>query len=418
MQMVLKEKIRQHLIRNYDVFKGSIKESELRKTIEKAIKDIVDREYLIVNAAERKRIVDDLVDEVTGFGPLKPLLEDPSVTEIMVNGPNNIYIEKDGKMQVSKIKFDDSRQLYNVIHKIVSPSHRRVDESTPYVDLSLPDGSRVNVILPPLSLLGPVVTIRKFLKKLRSMDDLVGLGTLTQEMADFLIACVRTKVNIIFAGATGAGKTTTLNILSSYISEDERIITIEDTSELRLQQEHVVSLETRQSNIEGKGEVTIRDLFINTLRMRPDRIILGEIRSEEALDLLQAITSGHAGSLAVIHANSPKDVVTRLETMVLSSGIALPQWVVRTQIGSAIDIIVQNVQLQDGSRKITHITEVCDVLENNEIVLRDLFRFEIEEIDDEGNVSGEWVTTGVVPNFYPMFKKFGLNVSKKMFEAK
>lgn len=413
----LKEKIRQHLIRQYDVFKGSMSDKKLHENIEKAIKEVANREYLVINAEQRKKIIEELSDEVVGFGPLKTLLNDNSITEIMVNGPHHIYIEKDGKMQLSKVKFDDERQLYNVIHKIVSPTHRRVDESMPYVDLSLEDGSRVNVILPPLSLVGPVVTVRKFLKQLRQIEDLVKLDTLTKDMSDFLVACVRAKINIIFAGATGAGKTTTLNILSSYISKDERIISIEDTSELRLQQEHVVGLETRQSNIEGKGEITIRDLFINSLRMRPDRIILGEIRGEEALDLLQAISSGHAGSLAVIHANSPLDVVSRLETLVLSSGIALPQWLVRRQIAIGINLIVHNVQLPDGSRKITQITEVMGELENDEIVLRDIFRFDIEGIDDKGSVEGQWKTTGVVPSFYPSFKRQGIKVPEKIFTA-
>lgn len=412
----LKEKVRKHLVRHYDIFKTSAKTEEVRADIEKAISEIIDREYLIVSLEERKKVASEILDEVVGFGPLKSLLEDPAITEIMVNGPHQIYTEKKGKMELSSIKFDDEQQLYNVIHKIVSPTHRRVDESTPYVDLSLADGSRVNIILPPLSLVGPVVTIRKFLQQLRSMDDLVKLDTMTKEMAEFLIACARSKINIIFAGATGAGKTTTLNILSSYISKDERIVTIEDTAELRLQQQHVVRLETRQANIEGKGDISIRDLFINSLRMRPDRIILGEIRSAEALDLLQAITSGHAGSLSVIHANSPADVVTRLETMVLSSGVPLPQWVVRKQIGTALDLIVQNVQLPDGSRKIVNITEVCNELQNDEIALKDIFRFELEDIDAKGEVHGKWKTTGVIPSFYSSFKRYGVNISERVFK--
>jgi len=334
----------------------------------------------------------------------------------MVNGPDNVYAEKNGMMALTDIKFESSRQLLQTIEKIMAPTQRRVDESSPYVDASLPDGSRVNIVLPPLSLVGPIITIRKFSRDIATMDDLIKRDTLTDKMAKFLIAAIRAKLNIIFAGATGVGKTTTLNVLSHYIDESERIITIEDTNELRLKQKHVVPLEARQANVEGKGEVTIRDLFKNSLRMRPDRIILGEIRGSEALDMLQAISSGHDGALAVLHASSPSDVVSRIETMIITSNTAIPLWAIRRQMSNAIDIIVMQEQLLDGRRKVTHITEVQGV-QNDEVVLRDLFSYEISGISEETKqVMGQWKSWGVVPSFYPRFKLRGLDVPQEIFQ--
>ena len=414
----IKEKVRQQLISgDYFFGKKTIDKEKLKKDILKTIDYVGTLERITLSAEDKEKIVSELVDEVAGLGPLSTLLSDPEVSEIMVNGPGVVYAEKNGEMFLTDIKFDNNRQLIQTIEKIMAPTQRRVDESSPYVDASLPDGSRVNIILPPLSLIGPVITIRKFSREVVSIEDLLKSDTMTEKMAQFLIASVKAKLNIIFAGATGVGKTTTLNILSSYIADDERIITIEDTAELRLKQKHVVPLETRQMNVEGKGEVSIRDLFKNSLRMRPDRIILGEIRSSEALDMLQAISSGHNGSLAVLHASSPRDVISRIETMIITSNTAIPLWAIRRQISNAIDIIVMQEQLTDGKRKVTHITEVCGI-ENDDVVLKDLFSYEIKGVAEEGHgVIGQWKAWGVTPSFYPTFKLRGIELSKEIFNA-
>jgi len=415
----IKEKVRHHLISS-DYYSGK-KDKEvpdmdkLKKDVARAVDHVLNMERVTLSMEEKEKIAKELIEEVSGFGPLSTLINDPNVTEIMVNGPDTVYAERAGVMMLTDIKFENNRHLMQTIEKMIAPTQRRVDESSPYVDASLSDGSRVNIILPPLSLIGPVVTIRKFMREIATIEDLVKRDTLTEKMAQFLIAAVKVKLNIIFAGATGVGKTTTLNVLSGYIADDERIITIEDTNELRLKQKHVVPLEARQSNIEGKGEVSIRDLFKNSLRMRPDRIVLGEIRSGEALDMLQAISSGHEGSLAVLHASSPKDVVSRIETMILTSNAAIPMWAIRRQIASAIDIIVLQEQLSDGKRKMTHVTEVAGI-ENDEVILRDLFSFEIVGISDEINrVLGRWKACGVVPNFYNRFKLYGINLPEEIF---
>lgn len=417
----IKEKVRHHLISGDYFFgkkeKGGVDKEKLEKEVFKAIDHVVTVDRITLGSEEKERMVAELVDEVLGFGPLTPLLNDATVTEIMVNGPDTVYVEKSGVMLLTEIKFEDTRHLMQTIEKMMAPTQRRVDESSPYVDTSLPDGSRVNIILPPLSLLGPVVTIRKFLGEIATIEDLLKRDTLTQDMARFLIAAIGVKLNIIFAGATGVGKTTTLNVLSRYISEDERIVTIEDTSELRLKQKHVVPLEARQSNVEGKGEVPIRDLFKNSLRMRPDRIILGEIRGGEALDMLQAVSSGHEGALAVLHASSPQDVISRIETMIITSNSAIPLWAIRRQIANAIDIIVLQEQLSDGKRKVTHIAEVAG-MENDEVILRDLFYFEIVGIsEDTKHVLGRWKTGGIVPDFYPRFRLRGIDLPESIFSA-
>jgi pilus assembly protein CpaF len=414
----IKEKVRQQLISgDYFFGKKTVDKEKLKKDILKTIDYVETLERLTLTADDKQKIVSELVDEVMGYGPLSSLLSDPAISEIMVNGPSLVYVEKNGEMILTNIKFEGYRHLIQTIEKIMAPTHRRVDESSPYVDASLPDGSRVNIILPPLSLIGPVITIRKFSGEIVRMEDLIKRDTMTEKMAEFLIAAVKAKLNIIFAGATGTGKTTTLNILSGYIGERERIVTIEDTSELRLKQKHVVPLETRQANIEGKGEVTIRDLFKNSLRMRPDRIILGEIRSSEALDMLQAISSGHDGALAVLHASSPRDVISRIETMIITSNTEIPLWVIRKQASDAIDIIVMHEQLTDGRRKITHITEVGGI-ENDDVVLKDLFSYEIEGVSEENQqVIGQWKVGGVVPAFYPRFKLLGIELPQEIFNA-
>lgn len=415
----LKEKIRHALITEYgNLFSGAkVDLRELENAIKHLLESISMHEQGNLPEAEKKKLISELLDEFTGLGPLESLLKDPAITEIMINGPKQIYVERLGKTEVADITFDSEQQLMYVIFKILSPTRRHVDETTPYTDVSLKDGSRVNIVIPPLALDGPTVTIRKFLKEIKSTDDLFGLKTLDKRMGDFLVACVRAKINMIFAGATGSGKTTTVNVLSSYIPEEERIITIEDTAELHLSQDHVVRLETKQPNIEGKGEITIRDLFKNSLRMRPDRIILGEIRGPEALDMLQAMCSGHTGAFAVIHAESPQDVIYRLETLVLTSGIPITLEAIHRQLSSALHLIVQQVQLTDGSRKITHITQV-NGLKDKQVVLEDLFRYEIEGISPEGEVRGEWIATGTKPSafFMTKFKKAGIHLPEEMFK--
>jgi pilus assembly protein CpaF len=417
----IKEKVRQYLISGDYLFakkdKHPVDKEKLKKDIYKGIDHVISFDRMTLATEEKEKIVGELMDEMLGFGPLSSLLDDPNVTEVMVNGPDTVYIEKNGVMLLTDIKFDNQRHLMQTIEKLLAPTQRRVDESSPYVDASLADGSRVNIILPPLSLLGPVVTIRKFSREIAAMEDLIKRDTLTDKMAQFLIAAIKAKLNIIFAGATGVGKTTTLNVLSSYIAESERIVTIEDTAELRLKQKHVVPLEARQSNVEGKGEVQIRDLFKNSLRMRPDRIILGEIRGAEALDMLQAISSGHDGALAVLHASSPRDVISRIETMIITSNTSIPLWAIRRQIANAVDIIVLQEQLSDGKRKMTHITEVGG-MDNEDVVLRDLFSYEIKGVSEEHNsVVGQWKAGGVVPSFYPVFRLRGIDLPEDVFRA-
>jgi len=416
MSKILKDKIRKKIVSEYSglLSKDTIDMEELKEVIIRVVDDIIHREHTSLSEQDKGRIISDMVDEIAGLGPIENLIKDPYVTEIMINGPKRVYAESHGKTQVTNITFDDEQQLMYLVYKILAPTRRRVDESYPYTEVSLKDGSRVNIIIPPLALNGPILTIRKFLKEIRTMDDLVRRGTLDERMSNFLVAAIKAKVNIIFSGATGAGKTTTLNVLSSYISNEERIITIEDTAELNLGQDHVVRLETRQPNIEGKGEVSIRNLFKNSLRMRPDRIIVGEIRGAEALDMLQAICSGHTGSLAILHANSPQDVISRLETMILTSGTPISLEIIHRQIAHTLNLIVQQEQLLDGSRKITHITQVSG-LKDDQIILDDIFAYELDVIDSEGTVKGRWKATGITPIFYESFKKAGIDLPKEMF---
>jgi pilus assembly protein CpaF len=365
---------------------------------------------------DTKKVVQDLINDVTGYGPINPLLLDPEITEVMVNGPYKVYVEKHGKIKLTAVKFRDNDQVMNVIDKIVSPLGRRIDESSPMVDARLPDGSRVNAIIPPLALNGPSITIRKFSKDPYTIENLIEFGTVTRDMAQFLDACVKAKLNIFISGGTGSGKTTTLNVLSAFIPNDERIITIEDSAELQLSQDHVVSLEARPANMEGKGAVTIRNLVKNTLRMRPDRIVIGEVRGEEALDMLQAMNTGHDGSLATGHANSPRDMIARLETMVLMAGIELPIKAIRQQIAGGIDLIIQQSRLKDGTRKIVNITEVQD-LEGDMVILQDIFTFNQKGIDKSGKVIGKMTATGIRPKFYERLETSGIQIPAAIFNV-
>ncbi|MCD6304096.1 MAG: CpaF family protein [Planctomycetes bacterium] len=344
------------------------------------------------------------------LAPIRDLMLDPEVSEIMINGPRQVYIERRGRMQPHPLKFADAEQLRRLIEILLRPTGRAVSSATPFADFRLPDGSRGNVVIPPLALDGPVVTIRKFTRHLATVTDLIEAGTICERMAVLLAAAVKGRANIIFSGAAGTGKTTTLGIFSRYIPADERIITIEDTAELQLQQDHVVRLECRRANLEGKGEVTLADLLKNSLRMRPTRIIVGEVRGEEAMDMLQAIATGHQGCLAVLHASSPVDAVSRLEMLALARGLMLPLWAIHKQIASAIDVIVQHEQLADGSRKITHVTEVAGV-EDERVVLRDIFHYRRIGADSSGREIGEWKCTGVRPGFLEKCRKRGVTVA-------
>ena len=387
---------------------------ELKRDIKETAKEVIEEQDATISPGERRQVIQDIIDEIIGFGPINDLLEDPDVSEVMVNGPDQVYVEKNGRLVLTDVKFRDDEHVIHIIEKIVSPLGRRIDESSPMVDARLPDGSRVNAIIPPLALNGPTITIRKFSEDPFTVDDLVGFGTLTDEMAQFLEACVEVRLNVVVSGGTGSGKTTTLNVLSSFIPGDERIVTIEDAAELQLVQDHVVSLETRPPNVEGKGAVTMRELVKNSLRMRPDRIVVGEVRGGEALDMLQAMNTGHDGSLTTGHANSPRDMLSRLETMVMMAGMELPVQAIRDQISSAVDLIVQQTRLKDGSRKVVKVTEVQG-MEGEIITLQDLFVFEKQGRDEEGNVIGEFKATGIRPKFMDRFKESGLDLPSDLF---
>jgi pilus assembly protein CpaF len=386
---------------------------EVRKEIEEAFGRALDDEGLALTRAERSRMLEQITDEIIGLGPLEPLLRDESITEVMVNGPRQVYIERDGKLELTNISFQNDEHVLRIIDRIIAPIGRRIDESSPMVDARLVDGSRVNAIIPPLSLVGPVLTIRKFSASPLTTDDLIRFGTATPEMFDFLRACVEARLNVFVSGGTGSGKTTMLNILSSFIPNDERIVTIEDAAELQLRQEHVVTLESRPPNIEGKGAIPIRELVRNALRMRPDRIIVGECRAGEALDMLQAMNTGHDGSMSTGHANTPRDMLARLETMVLMAGVDLPLRAIREQIASAVDLIVHQNRLKDGSRKIVSITEVQG-MEGDVIVMQDVFSFEQTGVV-EGKVQGRLKPTGVRPRFTEKFEAMGIHLPPGLF---
>jgi pilus assembly protein CpaF len=417
----LKHKIQQHLIEEVtsSYFFIGQELGAKRRALEAKIGELIEsqeqsKKTPALTIIEKRTLIKEIVDEVIGYGPIDDLMKDEAVTEIMINGPERVYVEKEGKKQLTKVRFKHLGQLNNFIQRLVSFAGRKVDETTPFVDAALEDSARVNIIIPPLCLNGPTVTIRKFSKRIVKIDDLVRLGTLSKQAGEFLVAAVQGRINIIFSGATGVGKTTTLGVLSHYISADERVVAIEDTAELSFHQNHVVRLQARLPNIEGRGEITIRDLLRNSLRMRPERIVIGEIRSEEALDMLQAMASGHSGALSVIHAASPRDVISRLETMVAISGVNIPLWTIRRYIANNLNLIVQQERLQDGSRKITNITEVRGI-HNDQIALEDVFTFDQEGFDQNRAILGRMKSTGVVPLFLPKLAKNGINLDLKIF---
>ncbi|NPV52382.1 MAG: CpaF family protein [Firmicutes bacterium] len=415
----VKEKIHGRLVKEVDrelLEKGNSpdEQAKLREKVEAVVTGVLAEEEPTLLPSDRQRVILEVLDDVIGYGPINSLLQDPAITEIMVNGPYQVYVERNGKLELADVSFRDSNHVMHVIERIVAPLGRRIDEASPMVDARLPDGSRVNAIIPPLSLVGPCITIRKFSKDPFTMEDLISFGTLTREMADFLEACVRARLNIVVSGGTGSGKTTTLNVLSSFIPEDERIVTIEDAAELQLRQDHVVTLESRPPNIEGKGAITIRDLVRNALRMRPDRIVVGEVRGGEALDMLQAMNTGHDGSLTTAHANSPRDLLARVETMVLMAGMDLPVRAIREQIASAIDLVVHQSRLRDGTRKVTQVTEVQG-MEGEIITSQDIFVFEQQGLDESGKVMGRFRGTGIRPKFAEKFEVHGIHLPPGIF---
>jgi pilus assembly protein CpaF len=388
------------IIRAFDAILD-VPPDEIRSRIEGLADRVISEQGFAITRDERLRIVQELVDEVRGFGPIEPFLHDETVTEVMVNGPQHIYIERAGKIQRVDSYFLNDEHVLRIIDRIITPLGRRIDETSPRVDARLPDGSRVNAIIEPLSLVGPVITVRKFAARPFTVDDLIRFGTASPEMFEFLHACIEARLNVFVSGGTGSGKTTTLNVLSSFIPNGERIVTIEDAAELQLRQDHVITLEARPANLEGQGEITIRDLLRNAMHMRPDRIIVGECRSGEALDMIQAMTTGHDGSLSTGHANSPRDMLRRLETMVLMTGYEMPLRAIREQIASAVDLIVHTARLKDGSRRITNITEVYGI-EEDEILTQDIFAFEQTGFED-GKIQGDLRPTGVRPTFMDQF---------------
>ncbi|MGQ9594460.1 MAG: CpaF family protein [Anaerolineae bacterium] len=409
----LKARIQERLIAELDPKADMADTAELRRTIEEMFQALLAEENIVLSRAQRQELFEQIVAEILGYGPIQPLLADDTVTEIMVNGPKQVYVERFGKLEKTDITFDDEEHLLRIIDRIVSPLGRRIDESSPMVDARLPDGSRINAVIPPISLVGPTLTIRKFARIPITAEDLVKWGTISPEALEFLKACIVGRMNIVVSGGTGSGKTTLLNIVSGYIPNDERIITIENAAELQLRQEHVVSLESRPPNIEGKGAITIRDLVINALRMRPDRIIVGEVRGGEALDMLQAMNTGHDGSLTTCHSNSPRDTLARLETMCLMAGMDLPLRAIREQIASALDLIVHQERMKDGSRKIVSITEVQG-MEGDVIVLSDLFQFEQTGVEN-GRIIGRLKPTGIRPKFMSRLEAANLYLPPEIF---
>ena len=417
----VQEQIQKELLKRMDMKRltmQGVDREGLEDTAREKIRQIIDEVVAngrLPDGIDPVRLEDDVFNEAMRLGPLEELLADDTVSEIMVNGPDKVYIERGGKLQLSDCQFTDDASVLSVIERIIAPLGRRCDESQPYVDARLADGSRVNAIIAPLALSGPTITIRKFSKKALTPDDFIRFGTWTHNAAEFMKLCVWLRKNVIVAGGTGSGKTTLLNLLSGYIPHSERIVTVEDAAELRLQQPHVVRLEARPPNIEGKGAVPIRDLVKNCLRMRPDRIIVGECRGGEALDMLQAMNTGHDGSLTTVHANSPRDVISRLETMVLMSGMELPSRAIREQIASAVDIIIHESRLSDGSRKVTAITEVTG-LEGNQIVMQDIFAFKQSGVGTDGKIIGEFKPTGAMPTWFDQLAGRGIKCDPRMFD--
>ncbi|MEI6646392.1 MAG: ATPase, T2SS/T4P/T4SS family [bacterium] len=417
----VKTQIHEQLIQRMDLKRmtaSRVGAEELQIKAKETIKSIiieVQRKNTLPRGIDPQRLEKEIYDEAMRLGPLEDFLADDSITEIMVNGPNQVFVERKGKIELTNQTFMDDESVMGVIERIVSPIGRRIDESQPYVDARLQDGSRVNAIIAPLSLIGPCITIRKFSKRPLTVDDLIRFNTWTRNASDFLRLCVLMRKNIVVAGGTGSGKTTLLNVLSGFIPETDRILTIEDAAELRLMQPHVIRLEARPPNIEGRGAITIRDLVRNALRMRPDRVIVGECRGGEALDMLQAMNTGHDGSLTTVHANSPRDVISRLETMVLMSGLELPSRAIREQIASALDIVVHESRMSDGSRKVVCISEVVG-LEGQQVVMQDIFEFKQTDVDDKGKVVGQFMPTGAMPTFYEHLKSRGLHIDPSVFD--
>jgi pilus assembly protein CpaF len=412
----LKTRIHRQLIDKLDLSKvDMIGSNELVREIGYIIESLIVEEGVPLNQVEKDRLVVEIQHETFGLGPLEPLLSDPEVSDILVNNSSQVYVEKFGKLQKTDICFRDDKHLLQIIERIVSKVGRRIDESSPYVDARLPDGSRVNAIIPPLAIDGPALSIRRFGMEPLKMNDLLRFGTMDSRMAQVLQGAVKTRLNILISGGTGSGKTTLLNVLSEYIPFEERVVSIEDSAELHLKQDHVVRLETRPPNIEGRGEVNQRDLLRNALRMRPDRIIIGEVRGGEALDMLQAMNTGHDGSLSTIHANTTRDAMARLETMVLMAGMDLPERAIREQVTSAIDIVIQLVRFSDGTRKVVKVSEITG-MEGSTIVMHDVFVYEQRGIDKDGNVIGEFKATGVRPFFAERFRVYGYEIPEGTFE--
>lgn len=417
----LKQLVHQYLMKKTDFLKvkDKMNDDQLRVFVDKALTNLCHDDHIDLPTSTRITIIRELVSAVVSLGPLRPLIEDKTITEIMINGPSAVYIQREGKITQTDIKFEGNEQLFHTIQKILagSGSNRRVDESSPYVDFSLPDGSRVNVLLPPCSLIGPVVTIRKF-ADINTIDDLLNRKMLSKKMAVLLIAAMKAKLNIVFGGATGTGKTTALNVLSRHLPEHERIITIEDTPELRLLQRHVVSLQSKPPNIEGKGAITIRDLFVNSLRMRPDRIIIGEVRGGEMLDMIESIASGHSGSLAIIHAEAPEDCVSRMVNMMLMTGIRLSTEVIIKQVVRSIDLIVHVELFPDGVRRITYVSDLTLDEKTGDAKLEHIFQFVQDKIEEDGRVTGHWIMSGHKPSFYQKLTKRNIPVPEGFFESK
>ena len=409
----LKARVQGKLISGLDPTSDPSKVAEVRRTIQELFEQILSEENIVLSRPERARMFEQIAAEILGLGPLQTLLEDDTITEIMVNGAKNIYVERGGGIYRAPVTFESNDHVLRIIERIVSPLGRRIDESSPYVDARLMDGSRVNAVIPPISLVGPVLTIRKFARKPITVEQLIQFGSLPPEAVEFLKACVNSRVNIIVSGGTGSGKTTLLNVLSGFIPGDERIVTIENAAELQLRQEHVVTLESRPMNIEGRGEITIRQLVINALRMRPDRIIVGECRGDEALDMLQAMNTGHDGSMTTAHSNTPRDTLSRLETMVMMAGMELPVRAIREQVSSAIDLVVHQERMRDGSRKVVNITEVSG-MEGDVITTTDLFVF--EQVGYENNkIIGRLRPTGLRPKFMDKIEASGIHLPPSIF---
>ena len=412
----LKMRLHERLLHELDVERLAAQDTRtLRASVEAACRTLLATEDTPMTREDRAHVVTAVADEITGLGPLQTLLEDPTVSEVMVNRPDQVYFERGGVLYLSEKRFKDSAHILRIIEKVVAPLNRRIDESSPMVDARLPDGSRVNAIIPPLAIDSPAITIRKFSQDPYKVEDLIRFGTLAAEMADLLEACVQMRLNMVVSGGTGAGKTTLLNVLSSFIPLTERVITIEDPAELQMRLPHVIRLETRPANIEGEGQVTQRDLVRNALRMRPDRIVIGEVRAGEAFDMLQAMNTGHDGSLTTVHANSPRDALSRIENLVLMAGLDLPARMIREQAASAINVVVQIARMRDGTRRVTHVSEVVG-MEGQTVTLQDIFVYQVQGMDEHGKLRGAMRATGLRPKFAERFADYGRLLPASLFE--